>query len=200
MFSLTGPVTTMPSAWRGEATNWMPNRPMSKTTVPSTFKSASAGIVTAGADLPELERAAEELAHLLVQRLRELAALVRSARSGPRGLRLASRWSWLKADRPLRAGCRRSRCRKGSGPGRVPEPLPSCDDRRRSGSLDAVAAAVGALRVVEDRQAAEAVGERWRTLAGYAIVRMPCRRRSRMMEIMDCPSAEFKGRGRSTTG
>ena len=41
MFSLTGPVTTSPSACRGEATNWMPKRPMSKTMVPKTFKSAS---------------------------------------------------------------------------------------------------------------------------------------------------------------
>ena len=41
MFSLTGPVMTKPSACRGEATNWMPNRPRSKTTVPSTFRSAS---------------------------------------------------------------------------------------------------------------------------------------------------------------
>ena len=31
----------MPSAWRGEATNWMPKRPMSKTTLPVTLSSAS---------------------------------------------------------------------------------------------------------------------------------------------------------------
>ena len=41
MFCVTGPVMSNPSAWRGEATNWMPNRPKSNTTVLSTFTSAS---------------------------------------------------------------------------------------------------------------------------------------------------------------
>src|SRR5262250_3189533 len=41
IFSVTGPVITTPSACRGEATNWMPNRPRSKTTVLSTFRSDS---------------------------------------------------------------------------------------------------------------------------------------------------------------
>jgi hypothetical protein len=41
MFSVTGPVTSKPSAWRGDATNWMPNRPRSNTTVFSTFTSDS---------------------------------------------------------------------------------------------------------------------------------------------------------------
>jgi hypothetical protein len=36
-----GPVTTMPSAWRGEATKLMPNRARSKNGVAKTFKSAS---------------------------------------------------------------------------------------------------------------------------------------------------------------
>ena len=38
---VTGPVTSRPSAWRGEATNWMPKRPRSKTRVSSTLMSAS---------------------------------------------------------------------------------------------------------------------------------------------------------------
>ncbi len=41
MFSETGPVTTMPSAWRGEATNWIPKRPRSNWTFPLAFSSAS---------------------------------------------------------------------------------------------------------------------------------------------------------------
>ncbi len=41
MFSVTGPVISRPSAWRGEATNWMPKRPMSQPIVPSTLTSAS---------------------------------------------------------------------------------------------------------------------------------------------------------------
>ena len=41
MFFGTGPVTSRPSACRGEATNWMPNRPRSKPTVLSTLVSAS---------------------------------------------------------------------------------------------------------------------------------------------------------------
>src|SRR4030095_16726903 len=41
MFRLTAPVIKSPSAWRGDATNWIPKRPRSKTTVLSTFTSAS---------------------------------------------------------------------------------------------------------------------------------------------------------------
>jgi len=41
MLRLTAPVTTMPSAWRGEATNWMPKRERSKTTLPRACSSAS---------------------------------------------------------------------------------------------------------------------------------------------------------------
>src|SRR5204863_428562 len=41
MFSVTGPVMRRPSAWRGDATNWIPKRPRSNTTVLSTFTSAS---------------------------------------------------------------------------------------------------------------------------------------------------------------
>ena len=40
MFSGMGPVTSSPSAWRGEATNWIPKRARSNTTVPSTLTSA----------------------------------------------------------------------------------------------------------------------------------------------------------------
>src|SRR5574337_981519 len=41
MFAVTGPVISRPSAWRGDATYWIPNRPRSNTTVPSTLTSAS---------------------------------------------------------------------------------------------------------------------------------------------------------------
>ena len=41
MFSLTGPVINNASACRGDATNWIPNLPMSHAGVPSTFESAS---------------------------------------------------------------------------------------------------------------------------------------------------------------
>src|SRR5664279_3745651 len=40
MFSVTGPVMRSPSAWRGEATNWIPNRPRSQPIVPRTLTSA----------------------------------------------------------------------------------------------------------------------------------------------------------------
>src|ERR1035441_7570785 len=39
MFSVTGPVMRSPSAWRGEATYWIPNRPTSQPTVPRTLTS-----------------------------------------------------------------------------------------------------------------------------------------------------------------
>src|SRR3954451_14853009 len=54
MFAVTGPVTTRPSAWRGEATNWIPNRPRSKTTVPSTFRSASAELSPPADTCPQI--------------------------------------------------------------------------------------------------------------------------------------------------
>ena len=41
MFFVTGPVMSRPSAWRGDATNWMPKRPRSQPMVPSTLVSAS---------------------------------------------------------------------------------------------------------------------------------------------------------------
>ena len=41
MFSVTQPVMRSPSAWRGEATIWIPKRPRSHPTVPRTFTSAS---------------------------------------------------------------------------------------------------------------------------------------------------------------
>ena len=41
MFSVTGPVTTRPSAWRGEATNWIPKRERSNWTLPAALSSAS---------------------------------------------------------------------------------------------------------------------------------------------------------------
>lgn len=41
MFSVTGPVTTTPSAWRGEATNWIPKRDRSNCTLPAALSSAS---------------------------------------------------------------------------------------------------------------------------------------------------------------
>jgi len=41
IFSLTGPVTSRASAWRGEATIWMPKRPRSYTVVLSTLISTS---------------------------------------------------------------------------------------------------------------------------------------------------------------
>ena len=41
MFSETGPVTTRPSAWRGEATKATPKRDMSNCTLPEAFSSAS---------------------------------------------------------------------------------------------------------------------------------------------------------------
>src|SRR6266581_993053 len=41
MLAVTGPVISNPSAWRGEATNWMPKRERSKTTVFRTFTSTS---------------------------------------------------------------------------------------------------------------------------------------------------------------
>src|SRR5450759_1816260 len=40
MFSVTGPVIRRPSAWRGEATYWIPNRPRSQPIVPRTLTSA----------------------------------------------------------------------------------------------------------------------------------------------------------------
>ncbi len=41
MLRVTGPVTRSPSACRGDATNWIPKRPRSKTTVLRTLTSAS---------------------------------------------------------------------------------------------------------------------------------------------------------------
>src|SRR5262249_2546536 len=41
MFAVTGPVISRPSACRGDATNWRPKRPRSKTIVPRTLTSAS---------------------------------------------------------------------------------------------------------------------------------------------------------------
>jgi len=41
MFSVTGPVTTRPSAWRGEATNWTPKRERSNWMLPAALSSAS---------------------------------------------------------------------------------------------------------------------------------------------------------------
>lgn len=41
IFLDTGPVTTIPSAWRGEATKLIPNRARSKKGVARTFRSAS---------------------------------------------------------------------------------------------------------------------------------------------------------------
>jgi hypothetical protein len=41
MFSLSAPVISRPSAWRGDATNWMPKRLRSQPTVFSTFTSSS---------------------------------------------------------------------------------------------------------------------------------------------------------------
>ena len=41
MFSVTGPVTTTPSAWRGDATNWMPKRERSNCMFPAALSSAS---------------------------------------------------------------------------------------------------------------------------------------------------------------
>ena len=41
IFAVTGPVTRMPSACRGEATNSMPNRLASNTMLPSAFASTS---------------------------------------------------------------------------------------------------------------------------------------------------------------
>ena len=167
MFSVTGPVTTIPSACRGDATNWMPNRPISKTTVPRTFRSASRHC-TAGADLPEFQRAAEEPAHLPVQRLHELE---RSPLRRPdlRASAPASRWSWLKWIAPSRAGLARSRCRRGTAPYRGKTSV-VIHDRVGRADLDAARQPSGhfeASRTGKPRKRSGSAG----ALLGYAIVR-----------------------------
>ena len=64
MFSVTGPVTSRPSAWRGEATNWMPKRPRSKTDACQHVDVGLAAVAAAGAHLAQLQRAAEQRAAL----------------------------------------------------------------------------------------------------------------------------------------
>ena len=65
MFSVTGPVISRPSAWRGEATNWMPKRPRSQPTVLSTLTSASQALQPPALTWRSLQRAAEELPAVL---------------------------------------------------------------------------------------------------------------------------------------
>ena len=160
MFSVTGPVTTMPSACRGEATNWMPNRPRSKTTVPRTFRSASAALPPPALDLAELERAAEEPAHLLLQGLRQLQLLPApedQVLPGPRGQAVVLG----VADRPFRTGLDAVGAEEAAAQVE-PEALVVARDGVGRAGLGAGAAAVRALRLVEHGQAAEAVGQRGR--------------------------------------
>ncbi len=113
---LTAPVISRPSACRGDATNWMPKRPRSNTTVPSTFTSASQRVAAAGAHLAQLERAAEEPPRARIERLGEpqRPPVGDEVLAPPRG------------EPPVRAEARsrppgtprRSRCRTGSGRGR----------------------------------------------------------------------------------
>ena len=72
MFSVTGPVIRSPSAWRGDATNWMPKRPRSNTTVESTLVSASQALQPPALTCRSLSERPKSRFRLFVERLRKL--------------------------------------------------------------------------------------------------------------------------------
>ena len=120
MFSVTGPVISRPSAWRGEATNWMPKRPRSKTTVPSTLTSASQALQPPALTWRSLsERPKSRRVFVVERRARAAAARRRDhdqvvARRAPPG---GSRC--VNAIAPARDRPSAHRCRRGSGRGRA---------------------------------------------------------------------------------
>jgi len=69
MFAVSGRVTRMPSAWRGDATELDPKRLESKTTLPSALTSTSQPLQPAGADLAQAARASEQPPQLPARRL-----------------------------------------------------------------------------------------------------------------------------------
>src|SRR5215468_8970394 len=135
MFSLTGPVIRRPSAWRGDATNWMPKRPRSNTTVPSTLTSASQPLHPPALTRRSLSERPNSL------RSSPVVIAVRDGTFGARGNAIVAEQAAPEIDREVDRGA----AAHGERAGRT----------RR----DARGATVGALRRIEHRPAAKLLGE-----------------------------------------
>jgi hypothetical protein len=172
MFSVTGPVTMIPSAWRGEATNSMPKRPRSKKMVVKTFKSASQALQPPALTCRSFRDRPKQPPGPLLQGLGQ-----------PQGLAPVVQMLAFAHGQPVVAA-------EGQGPGgraamqsvqnrhlpRSMAGVPFRAQARQDGPHGAgrgagrVLAAVGrAFRGVDDRQAPETVGQ-GRGLAGKATV------------------------------
>ena len=189
MFSVTGPVTSRPSAWRGEATNWMPKRPRSQHDRRQHVDVGLAAVAAAGAHLAQLERAAEELAALLVERRREADGLLlvddevlpsaAHARGGSRRRKLiapvgqASAHSPQKRQRPrstASSGLERGSRRSGQASAQLAQPAAQRARRRAPGGRgSARAAPAAALPGSESSGASGGVAR----VAGRTSARLP---------------------------
>ncbi len=142
----------------------MPNRPMSKTTVPSTFKSASAELSPPALDLAQLERASQDAEHLALQRPCErplLAAPHDQVVAGSRGEPIVLR----EADRSFGTGVDAIIAEEAAAQVE-PETVRIAGHGIGGARLDARLASVGTFRFVEYGQAAEAIGKRRRLTGG----------------------------------
>ena len=193
MFSVTGPVISRPSAWRGEATNWMPNRPRSNDDRAEHVDVGFAAVAAAGAHLAQLERAAEQLPHLLVQRFehRQRLPAREQVLAPPRGQAIVLR----EADRPggqapVHSVQNRQRPRSSESPCLI-----DAQGVGRAG-LDAFAAPVGATGRVEGGRTPESIRQRGRLgrIAARAMALLEA-----CKKFFD-HGIELTDRGRSTTG
>ena len=142
-------------------------------------------VVAAGAHLAKLERAAEDAEHLLLERPGELELLsapndqvVAGSRGEPVVLGVADRSFGTGVDA---VGAEEATAQV------EPEPVVHRGNGVGGARLDARLAAVRTSRLVEHGQAAEAIGKRGRLARRIGDRPLPWRRRSRMMENMDCP-------------
>ena len=112
MLALTGPVITMPSACRGEATNWIPNRAEVEDDVAQRGQFRLASVAVPGCNRAKPERPPEEAPHFLrssavasfassIRRRRE-SERDAAARRGPACSERAARTGAASADRTNR--------------------------------------------------------------------------------------------------